>query len=126
MYLRRRALSMTGFVLLVLIGAGPIDRAEATTFKVIVRSGAQEFLPQQMTIAVGDTVSWMNEDQNAHFLISSGSASQRVAGERTGNLAINALLHPAARYSHTFEEAGTYYYFCANHMQMWGMVIVEQ
>lgn len=112
--------------MLVLIGPSAIGGAEAANFKVAVRSGAQEFMPQQMTITVGDKVSWMNEDQRDHFLISSGSASQEAAGERASDLVINALLHPAANYSHAFEEAGIYYYFCANHVQMWGMVSVEQ
>ena len=39
---------------------------------------------------------------------------------------MNAVLHPGTSYSYVFSEPGTYQYFCAGHMQMWGTIIVKE
>jgi plastocyanin len=116
---------MLGSALLVLIGVGAIGAAEGATIKIVVKQGAQEFTPQQITIKVGDGVRWVNEDQTEHTLISATPSSRQAAVDAE-DLFINTLLDPGFNYTYTFGEAGTYYYFCASHMQMWGVVVVEK
>jgi len=82
------------------------------------------FTPQEITIKAGDRVIWVNEDREDHSVMSSGPVLEKttVGAE---SLVIDTLLHPGASYAHSFHEPGTYSYFCAGHMQMWGAVTVE-
>lgn len=90
--------------------------------RIVVRTGAQEFIPQRITIRPDDQVTWVNADQDTHSVISAGAGSQ-LTGTGSETPLINANLPPGASYTFAFHEAGSYYYFCANHMQAWGIVV---
>lgn len=115
---------MLGGAIVVMVGSMGMCDAEAGLAKVIVNTGVQEFTPQRVTIQVGDRVTWVNRDHDTHSLVSAGSASRR-SGVAPEALLINTTLPPGASYTHTFVESGTYYYFCANHTQVWGIVVAE-
>lgn len=108
-------------LLLTLVGG----YAEAALVRVIVTGGTQEFTPQQATIKVGDKVVWINQDHEIHSLVSSGLPSRQTASGPE-HLLINEVIPPGSSYTHIFAEAGTYDYFCAIHMQVWGVVIAEE
>ncbi len=125
MLMRHQAVSIVGGAIFLVVGSAGMCDAEPGVTKVIVNTGAQEFTPQKITIQVGDKVTWVNHDQDTHSLVSAGLASRRTANGPEV-LLINTTLPPGASYTHTFKESGTYHYFCANHTEVWGIVVAEQ
>lgn len=63
------------------------------------------YVPQTVTINVGDTVTWRNEDDTAHGLV--GALDTDRCG--VSDFGITRLL-PGAEFSHRFGEAGEYTY----------------
>jgi amicyanin len=83
-----------------------------TTTVVITNS---TFSPSSVTIIVGSTVTWRNDDGIQHTVTSdSGSELE------------SALLSQGDTYAHTFNTVGTFPYHCTPHPFMTGTVIVEQ
>ncbi len=78
------------------------------------------FIPSVATIEVGGTVTWENTDNAAHTA-TSGSAQ---TGGPDG-VFDSSLMMVGGSFSHTFDSAGTYPYFCMVHPWMEGTVIVE-
>ncbi len=72
------------------------------------------FSPSTLTIKVGDTVTWTNQDAAKHTVTSD-----------SGSELNSELLGKGRSYSHTFATAGTYNYHCTPHPYMTGKVIVE-
>ncbi|UCE24719.1 MAG: cupredoxin domain-containing protein [Candidatus Zixiibacteriota bacterium] len=73
------------------------------------------FSPASVTVTVGTTVTWRNDDGIQHTVTSdSGSELE------------SALLSQGGTYSHTFNTVGTFPYHCTPHPFMTGTVIVEQ
>ena len=77
------------------------------------------FIPSPVTIPVGGTVTWDNDDTAAHTA-TAGSAIDGPSGVWD-----SSLIMAGGSYSFTFEEAGSYDYFCMVHPWMAGLVIVE-
>ena len=73
------------------------------------------FNPQTIEIAVGDTVTWTNNDTAQHTVTQSPSGS----GFQSGGLA------QGATFEQTFDTAGTFDYFCEFHSGMTGTVVVS-
>lgn len=73
------------------------------------------FNPQTIEIAVGDTVTWTNNDSAQHTATQSPSGS----GFQSGPLATGAT------FSQTFDTAGSYDYFCEFHSGMTGTIVVK-
>lgn len=72
------------------------------------------FTPNNVTVKVGQTVSWSNQDAVAHTVTSNTSAFE------SGNLARGKT------YSFTFTKTGTFPYYCAIHPSMTGQVTVTK
>jgi len=77
------------------------------------------FIPSTVVITVGGTVTWENTDTAAHT-----SSSGTPAGGPDG-VFDSSLIMAGSSFSHTFDEAGTFDYFCMVHPWMAGTVIVE-
>lgn len=71
------------------------------------------FSPNPDTIAVGDTVTWTNNDTTTHTSTSDDGAWS------SGNIA------PGSTFSRTFSAPGTFTYHCAIHPGMVGTVSVR-
>jgi plastocyanin len=75
------------------------------------------FVPQTITVAPGTTVTWTNTDQIAHTV---------TWDDRSVD---SGLLSPGDTFSYTFDQPGTYGYFCIPHgapgTGMYGTVIVS-
>ena len=86
-------------------------------------SGCEEtnecYLPYEATVAVGTTVTWSNDDTAAHT-VTSGSVSAGTTG-----VFDSGLFMSGGTFDFTFDEAGTYDYFCMVHPWMTGMIHVE-
>ena len=77
------------------------------------------FIPSTVTIDIGGTVTWENNDTAAHTS-TGGSATDGPSG-----VFDSSLIMAGSSFSNTFDEAGTFDYFCMVHPWMSGTVIVE-
>ena len=77
------------------------------------------FIPSPVTIPIGGTVTWDNSDNAAHTA-TAGSAVDGPSGVWD-----SSLIMAGGEFSFTFDEAGSYDYFCMVHPWMAGLVIVE-
>ena len=77
------------------------------------------FIPAAVTVDVGGEVTWTNDDSAGHT-VTSGAPEGGPDG-----VFDSSLLMPDTAFSHTFEEAGEYPYFCVVHPWMTGMVTVS-
>ena len=77
------------------------------------------FIPSSLTINVGDTISWSNDDTAAHTVTS----GQPAAGP-DGNFD-SSLLMAGKAFDVTFDNSGSYDYFCMVHPWMVGEVQVN-
>jgi plastocyanin len=71
------------------------------------------FEPKTVTIKVGQTVTWTNQDSAAHTVVGGD-------GIDSGDLS------KGKSYSKTFDTEGAFDYHCSIHPQMKGQVIVEK
>jgi nitrite reductase (NO-forming) len=79
------------------------------------------YSPSEITVEVGTTVTWTNEDGVLHT-VTSGTAADNV-GSPDG-LFDSGFLAEGDSWSYTFTEEGTFPYFCSPHPWMQGTVIV--
>jgi plastocyanin len=77
------------------------------------------YLPFEITVAKGATVSWMNADSAAHT-VSSGTVETGATGVFDSSLFMSGSV-----YEFTFNEAGSFDYFCMVHPWMTGIVNVN-
>jgi plastocyanin len=85
--------------------------AETPATAVDIQSFA--FIPQEITVAPGTTITWTNKDQTAHSVIS-----------REGKFASKGM-DTDDRYTFTFTAEGDYAYFCSLHPHMIGTIHVR-
>ncbi|AFU58116.1 putative blue (type1) copper domain-containing protein [Candidatus Nitrososphaera gargensis Ga9.2] len=81
------------------------------------------FDPNPVEASVGDTVTWTNDDSTPHTVTSGSNGQPDGRFDSSPNL--NPLMNPGQTFSHTFEEAGEYPYYCALHPNMVGTVNVS-
>jgi plastocyanin len=93
---------------LSLAGAGVAVSADET---VVIDAFA--YVPATVTVQVGDTVTWRNDDSVAH------TATADDGSFDTGALATGESG------AETFQAAGTFDYHCSIHPQITGTVVVE-
>jgi plastocyanin len=99
--------------------------------KVVHMTAAKQFSPMTLTLAVGDTVEWVNDDpQNLHNATTDKNASdipkaiQMPKGAKPFN---SGLLAPGKHYTYRFTVPGTYRYVCAPHQpEMVGTIVVQE
>jgi plastocyanin len=72
------------------------------------------FSPPTVTVAVGDTVTWTNNDGGIPHTVSSDSGGDLASGQLAGG----------ATYQKTFTVAGTFAYHCDIHPSMTAQVVV--
>jgi plastocyanin len=106
--IRRWALAAITAALATWLVAGGALAADST---VSIANFA--FDPDTVTIQVGDTITWTNNDGTAH------TATAGDGSFNTGNIG------PGASDSVTFDTAGSFAYHCAIHPQMTGTVVVQ-
>lgn len=108
----------TGKTTSVAVGQAPrkvviqqLAQSKATDPKVSISGFA--FGPQSVTIHVGDSITWSNDDGPSHTVtFKDGSPGAKS-------------LAPGQTFIHVFDKAGTYDYFCSFHPYMTGKVIVS-
>ncbi len=78
------------------------------------------WFPSVVTVGVGETVTWSNVDTAAHT-VTSGTAADGPDG-----VFDSSLFMAGTTFDVTFDEAGTFVYFCMVHPWMAGTVIVGE
>ncbi|HXQ98445.1 MAG TPA: cupredoxin family copper-binding protein [Candidatus Limnocylindrales bacterium] len=71
------------------------------------------FAPPTLTIAVGTTVTWTNQDDIPHNVVSTDKSFK------------SRVMDTDEKFSFTFSKAGSYDYFCSIHPKMTGKVVVQ-
>jgi plastocyanin len=72
------------------------------------------FGPAALTVPAGATVTWINQDDVPHIVVSNDGKDFK-----------SPVLDTDQRFSHTFPQKGTYAYYCSVHPTMTGKVIVQ-
>ena len=96
----------------------PTPTTDGPSSSVAIPAGAaslgnKAFMPDELTVAVGTTVTWMNTDSVAH------TSTSDATGWSSGMVA------PGGRFSVAFQTAGTFPYHCTIHPGMVGTVVVR-
>jgi predicted secreted protein with PEFG-CTERM motif len=114
------------FAVFSIIAITPSAFADHTTATVTNALGSSTpgcepecFIPSTVTIDVGGEVTWENNDTAAHTT-TAGSPRDGPSGAFD-----SSLIMAGSSFSHTFDSAGTYDYFCMVHPWMVGSVIVS-
>lgn len=74
-----------------------------------------KFVPDDLTVAAGMTVTWVNHDNEAHTIMSDDKSFVTTP----------QLVDSGEQYSYTFDKAGTYEYHCSIHPSMHGRIVVK-
>ena len=72
------------------------------------------FGPEALTVSVGTTVTWINEDDIPHTVVANDKQTFK-----------SKVMDTDERFSFTFTKPGEYGYFCSLHPHMVGKVIVK-
>src|SRR5262245_55620484 len=106
------ALVAVGAVVVVAaIGTGTASTS-ATTRQVTVPE-SDRFAPFALTIRVGDTVQWINDDEDDHTVVSDDPF------DTSGPRGVNALFAAdGGTYSIKFTHPGTFVYYCRFHARL--------
>jgi plastocyanin len=94
--------------------------------KVTITQGAAfvnetAYDPNPVTIKAGENVTWINNDSDAHT-VTSGSPGDDNAGSAFDS----GYLGPHRAFTHVFDKAGEFDYYCAIHPNMVGKVTVKE
>jgi len=79
---------------------------------------SNSFSPQSKMVSVGTTIKWVNKDGTTHNVISGAPGSPSGVFD-SGDLGMNG------EFTFTFNQTGTFTYFCSHHFGMTGTVIVQ-
>jgi plastocyanin len=89
----------------------------------------QWYVPRQMAIHTNDTITWQNNDTEAHTVTSGiGAGIESLMNNKRGTpngIFDSGLFKPGQSWTHTFVNPGTYTYFCTIHPWMEGVVSVQ-
>ena len=136
---RRRFLARAGAAGVVV--GGPATLAGCLDEGYDVGMTADAFVPDELTVSVGDTVVWENTSTRTHtvtayeggipdaadYFASGGYDGERAARE-AWNEAFGGGLESGDRFSHTVTVPGRYDYVCIPHEEggMYATVFVEE
>jgi plastocyanin len=92
-------------------GGGTSGGTPSASAQIVLKNIAVS--PQQVTIAVGGTVTFVNQDSTDHRMVDDGGAYD------------SGMLAPGADFKQTFAKAGTFPFHCSIHPTMTGTIIVK-
>jgi plastocyanin len=118
-----RSLSLAFLAVVLVIGSffmavSPAS-AETYTVKMGADNGMLAFDPATVTVKPGDTVKWVNNKLPPHNIMFEGDVANKSHDQ--------LMFSPGEAYEVTFDNAGTYSYYCSPHRGagMAGKVVVE-
>jgi plastocyanin len=107
---RRRLLAAA--LLAVAVAAAGLAPSSAGAEETTVKIDNFEFVPAQLTVKAGATVTWTNADDIPHTVVATARTFRSKA------------LDTDDKFSFTFTTPGSYEYFCSLHPHMKAMVTV--
>ena len=111
--LRRPTLMAAAFVALFVIGFPWLAESQAEAAANTIEISNFSFAPAALTVPVGTTVTWVNDDDEPHTVVESNTLFKSHA------------LDTGDKFSFTFTALGKFQYFCTIHAHMVGTVVVE-
>ena len=110
---RYRSLRMlAGVAMLARFGVcSPATAEIPQTTNIVVKNFM--FMPMSLTVTTGSTVTWSNQDQEPHTVVSD-----------TG-LFRSSAIDTNESFSFKFDQPGTYHFMCSIHPQMVGTIVVQ-
>lgn len=100
----------------------PIEKSDVTIPMSASRPGCDEsdwcYSPSKVTTAVGNTITWINEDSGFHT-VTSGYYDSSDGMFDSGHI------DPGKTFSYTFAKSGDFHYYCNLHPWMEGTVTVK-
>jgi plastocyanin len=109
-----RTAFLAGLLQLALLVPLPAVAEPAASAETVVKIDNFTFGPQRVTVKAGTTVTFVNEDDIPHTVVSTSLAFRSKA------------LDTDDKYAFTFTTAGVYDYFCSLHPHMTGTIVVEE
>ncbi len=103
------AAMMSGPVIGAMLAFGAVVAQEANTVTI----DNFTFNSKELTVPVGTTVKWVNKDDLPHTVVDKSKSFRSKPLDTNGT------------FSFTFNNAGTFDYFCSLHPQMVGKVVVQ-
>jgi plastocyanin len=107
--------------------------AAGKTLVIEMTDTSAGFVPERVTIRVGDTLEWRNAGAALHSVNADPANAQEptdVVLPKGAPPFDSGFLAPGATYSHTFTVPGQYRYICLSHekeqMKMFGYVTVKK
>ena len=111
--IRRHAVFVPAIVVL-LCGAAVLTHPGFATEGMVTIDNFT-FGPQTLTVPVGTKVTWNNQDDIPHTVVSADEI----------RLFKSPPLDSDEKFSFTFDKAGLYRYFCSIHPKMTGTILVQ-
>jgi plastocyanin len=93
--------------------ASPAQSSQDRAEEVKVTIDNFSFTPQDVTVKAGTTVTWVNQDDVPHTVVSNDKKFKSKA------------LDTDDKFSFTFNDPGTYEYYCSVHPKMTAKVTVK-
>jgi plastocyanin len=107
----RTALAAVGLSLSLTLSQGSAAAGSADGSQVVIKDFM--FVPMELKIKAGSSVTWVNQDDEPHTVVGDGGLFRSGA------------LDTAMAFSYRFDKPGTYQVFCSIHPQMKATIIVE-
>ena len=107
------AVNLRALAALIALMALVVMNGNANAADAQVKIANFTFAPPVLTVKVGTTVTWVNDDDIPHLV-----------SEKDGKFRSSAL-DTDATFAQTFKDAGTVEYFCVLHPHMTGKIVVE-
>jgi plastocyanin len=113
-------------IIISIINLEPIALGQSKTSSVSIIKGAsnpsttEPYNPSPLTVSVGTTVVWTNNDNTGHT-VTEGNPS----GNTPPNGFDSGILAPGKTFTHNFDTAGTTQYYCTLHPTMLGEIIAK-
>jgi plastocyanin len=126
--MKRRSVVTVSLLLMALVLCGTAGLAMAERPKISMKN--REFAPETITVKVGESVEWLNDDQDVHQVIS----GKDLQDPNLGKPLDSGTLLPGQYFIFSFDKPGRYPYMCVIHWSlqsisgkggMLGEVIVE-
>jgi plastocyanin len=121
------SLSVDPIAIFAQTGSNTTTTSTGTSTNISIVAGASApnnpkfYDPSPANIAVGTTVTWTNNDATLHTVYS-GSPDDAA---NSGKLFKSDFMAKGKTFSHTFDTAGTFDYYCTLHPFMIGQVVVK-
>ena len=90
----------------------------------------QWYTPARISVNQNDSVTWINKDTEIHTVTSgNGAGLESLMTNKRGTkngIFDSGIFKPGENWTHVFEKAGTFAYFCTVHPWMEGTVVVKK